>query len=445
MDKARIFISHSCKDVEIADAVPFEDEQDPRLRRLKYVKILRDEVVRLLSEKHEVLLDRKLLDPGDNWPIKLLRWLGDCDGAVLLLSEDAILSKWVLQEATILTWRRRLRQDFKLIPVMLGGLEFDALEAAGFGPLQVNEIQAAKVAGQTQLTRAEALALAAVVADGFSQFATTEEQNDMQLWLEHVAAILSKIQDEKILRRACKPLHISPEDWAHFPDRALTVAHYMLGADLKQNREALEAIKFGLVAHSREAFTALANMLMPMWVDPAAAAALADPPSKTHWLAYAINADNSALVADYAQRAWCSPTWWGSRFIDFNERAGEGQAKETAAALRESLALQFDQDPFSQDPVDQEVLRIVLEEHPFFVALGDELATSPAVFRELLRVLSEDELLHVVTFIQLAGEGFKRALPPEESMLFRIKPELNQNQVTQARANKILLEKLFKT
>ena len=445
MAKARIFISHSCKDAEIADQVPFEAEQNPRLRRLKYVRILRDELVRLLSEEHEVLLDRTLLDPGDNWPIKLLRWLGDCDGAVLLLSEDAIKSKWVLQEATVLTWRRRLREDFRLIPAMLGGLQFKALEAEGFGPLQVNEIQAAKVEGEAQLTRAQALALAAEIAKGFGQLAAANEQNDMQLWLEHVAAILSGIKDEKILGRACKPLHISADDWAHFPDRAFTVAHYMLRADLQQNREALEAIKIGLVAHSREAFVALANMLMPMWVDPTAAAALAEPPKKMRWQAYAINTDKSSLVGDYAQRAWCSPSWWGSRFFGFNEHIGEGQAQEVVAALHESLALLFDQDPFSQDPVDKEVLRIVLEAHPFFVALGDELAASQSALRELLHALSEDDLLRAVTFIQLAGENFARALPQEESVLFRIRPQLDDDQVAQARANKILLEKLSTT
>ena len=445
MAKTRIFISHSCKDAEIADGVPFEAEQDPRLRRLKYVRILRDELVRLMSDTHEVLLDRALLDPGDSWPIKLLRWLGDCDGAVLLLSEDAIKSKWVLQEATVLTWRRRLREDFKLIPALLGGLQFDALEAEGFGPLQVNEIQAAKIEGETEMTRAEALALAAMIAKGFSQLAAANEQNDMQLWLEHVAAILSGIEDEKILGRACKPLHISADDWAHYPDRALTVAHYMLRADLRQNREALEAIKGGIIAHSREAFVSLANMLMPLWVDPSAAAALAEPPQKEHWQTYAINTDNSALAADYAQRAWCSPAWWGSRFIEFNEHIGEGQAAEAAAALRESLALLFDQDPLSQDPVDKEVLRIVLEAHPFFVALGDDLAASQTALRELLHALAQDDLLRAVTFIQLAGDNFARALPQDDSVMFRIRPQLNDQQVTQARANKILLAKLSTT
>ena len=106
--------------------------------------------------------------------------------------------------------------------------------------------------------------------------------------------------------RACKPPHISADDWAHFPDRAFTVAHYMLRADLQQNREALEAIKIGLVAHSREAFVALANMLMPMWSIPPQPQRWRSR-RKMRWQAYAINTDKSSLVGDYAQRAWCSP------------------------------------------------------------------------------------------------------------------------------------------
>ena len=126
MAKARILSVTAARDAEIADQVPFEAEQNPRLRWLKYVRILRDELVRLLSEEHEVLLIARC-------SIRATTGRSSCCAgwglrrAVLLLSEDAIKSKWVLQEATVLTWRRRLREDFRLIPAMLGGLQFKAL------------------------------------------------------------------------------------------------------------------------------------------------------------------------------------------------------------------------------------------------------------------------------------------------------------------------------
>ncbi|MCP4340060.1 MAG: TIR domain-containing protein [Desulfobulbaceae bacterium] len=438
MTKARIFISHSCKDVEISDSVPFEDEQDLRLRRLKYAKIVREEVDRLLGEHCDVLLDKKLLDPGDSWPIKLLRWLGDCDGAVLLLSEDAIESNWVLQEATVLTWRRRLRSDFKLIPVMLGGLEFDALDAKGFGPLQVNEIQAASVEGAAQLTRAEALTLAKKIADSFSQLSATEESNDMQVWLQNVAAILRKVDDDQILAHTCKPLGISEDDWAHFTDREMTVAHYLLRANLEQILTALEKIKIALVASSKEAFTMLTDILLPMWVDPAAAAALADRPEKGSWHAYAINSSNSNIAMDYAQRAWCCPPWWDSRFIEFNEHFGEGQEEEAIAALRQTLATHFDED--LEYP---EVLEGLVKRYPFFIAMGDELADNQKFFKDILQALSTDDLLSFTTCIQLAGPEFSLA-PEDEPMLIRMKPKIEKEQETQALINKKLIHKFIK-
>lgn len=107
---AKIFISHSCKDFEQP-----ADNQDPeklaRWRRLEFARVVRDKIVAGLrgappnGPGYKVLLDRDRLEPGDNWQAKLHGWLGTCDGAVLLLSEDSICSDWVRKEATILTWR----------------------------------------------------------------------------------------------------------------------------------------------------------------------------------------------------------------------------------------------------------------------------------------------------------------------------------------------------
>src|SRR6478735_1658989 len=54
-------------------------------------------------------LDASMIRPGDVWRPMLHRELARCSGAVLVLGPEALERPWVLQEATILAWRRALR------------------------------------------------------------------------------------------------------------------------------------------------------------------------------------------------------------------------------------------------------------------------------------------------------------------------------------------------
>lgn len=413
MTRTRIFISHSCKDVEIADDVPFEDEADPRKQRLKYARHIRDEVERLLGDDFEVLLDRKLLDPGDRWPIKLLRWLGDCDGAVLLLSEDAIESKWVLQEATVLTWRRHLRPDFRLIPVRLGALTDEALAAAGFGPLQISDIQAARVEGTVGFSRAEADELAARIAGRFKDLSHQGEDDEMRQWIAEVTRILEPLGDE-ILSLTREPLGIAEDDWAHFEDRGRTVAHYLLRAELPRTSKALERIVTVLAARNAEAFTRLADKLLPMWVDPAAAAALAVLPNG-EWHAYALNTDDPEVADDYLRRAWCCPPWLANRRLEFDEALGEGQAAEALASLKAGIATRL-----RVPPRRMHLLAERVRDRPFFVIFGE----AAALEQGLCEGLAADVALASATCLQLAGRHFER-VPAGLPAMVRLLPALD--------------------
>ena len=413
MTRTRIFISHSCKDVEIADDVPFEAEADPRKKRLKYARYIRDEVERLLGDDFEVLLDRKLLDPGDRWPIKLLRWLGDCDGAVLLLSEDAIKSKWVLQEATVLTWRRHLRAGFRLIPVRLGGLADEALKEAGFGPLQISDIQAAKVEGTVDFSRAEADALAARIAARFEDMVLADEDDEMRQWIAEVTRILEPLGDD-ILARTREPLGIADDDWAHFDDRARTVAHYLLRAGLQRTSKALERIVTVLSAHNADAFARLADKLLPMWVDPAAAASLAVLPGGD-WHAYALNTDDPEVADDYLRRAWCCPPWLANRRLEFDEPLGEGQAAEALASLKAGIATRL-----RVPPRRMHLLAERVRDRPFFVIFGE----AAALEQGLCEGLAADVALASATCLQLAGRHFER-VPAGLPAMVRLLPALD--------------------
>lgn len=121
MSKFRVFISHSAKDA-IADDV---------LNKL----------YENLSQNFEVLLDRERLEPGVEWRLELFSWLERCHGAVILLSEDALESSWVLQESTILNWRRHYEKDFTLIPVLLPSVNQGRLETGWFSAIDLTRIQ----------------------------------------------------------------------------------------------------------------------------------------------------------------------------------------------------------------------------------------------------------------------------------------------------------------
>jgi TIR domain-containing protein len=121
----RIFVSHSSKDNDLTKAV-----------------------CALLKapgpggeEAYQVLVDTDSLEGGDPWPIQLHEMMADCHAAVVLLTDHALASAWVLKEATILTWRKSLEPEFKLFIAQLRDFTDDELRSARYEPLQHRQIQ----------------------------------------------------------------------------------------------------------------------------------------------------------------------------------------------------------------------------------------------------------------------------------------------------------------
>src|ERR1700694_2670824 len=102
MAKTRVFVSHSSKGADAA-------------------KRLDDVHSGLQGRGYDVLMDICDIRSGEEWRQKIHRMLAQCHAAVILFNQDAIDSRWVLKEATILAWRHALeRPAFKLLPVRLG-------------------------------------------------------------------------------------------------------------------------------------------------------------------------------------------------------------------------------------------------------------------------------------------------------------------------------------
>jgi hypothetical protein len=123
--KPIIFLSHSSNnDPEVAALV------DALLAALE-------------GDGFEVRLDRQRLTGGEDWRDELHRWLAYCHGGIVVLSKKALVSDWVLKEASILSWRRGLAaragaaagDSFTLLPIRCAGVDSKAIAASPFKSL----------------------------------------------------------------------------------------------------------------------------------------------------------------------------------------------------------------------------------------------------------------------------------------------------------------------
>jgi hypothetical protein len=89
--KPQIFISYSSKDQDIADEL---------FRQFK-------------QSGHPVWLNTDSIPKGDHWYDEMVKGLGETDLLILVISEDAIASKWVTEE-----WKTFLKMGKRIIPLL---------------------------------------------------------------------------------------------------------------------------------------------------------------------------------------------------------------------------------------------------------------------------------------------------------------------------------------
>jgi hypothetical protein len=127
MPASYIFISHSSRDEKLTKDLCIA---------LKTPERTYEPVV-----DFEVLVDYKSLVSGVHWPRQLHQWMAKCHAAVLLLTQNAVCSSWVLKEATILAWRLSLDSQFHLFTIRFPDVTDEILTRARFDPLNLGEVQ----------------------------------------------------------------------------------------------------------------------------------------------------------------------------------------------------------------------------------------------------------------------------------------------------------------
>ncbi|HSF39090.1 MAG TPA: toll/interleukin-1 receptor domain-containing protein [Thermoanaerobaculia bacterium] len=234
--KARIFISHSAKGDEA----------------LAVRKALKD----ALSGTYEVLLDVETLQPGDAWRRGMNSWLGTCDAAVILLSEDALKSSYVAYEASILAYRKEVfTPSLLLLPVLLSDVSPEALEKSHLSPARLTEWQA--VRGTPEEIVKEVLERLKEVR--FHELTPVEKQ------AKKVADQLRGVPDE-VLREAANELSF------HLPlagtDPRLRLATQLLSVSMPDALRAVQVLRPDLpAAQQAEKMKRLIDRIASSWVD----------------------------------------------------------------------------------------------------------------------------------------------------------------------------------
>jgi len=306
-----IFLSHSCKDRDSSPPAELSAaERRRRLDRLDFARRLRralDERLRA-SGRYNVWLDRRALRAGQDWRDGIHQALRGCAGAVVLLSPEALESRWVLKETTILAWRAFLGEPVLVIPVLLGIAEAD-LVAHGFEPSGVTAIQAEVVPDERGASVDE---VAERIVARFDETVSTPVagrshtwKSTVDEWLDETARLLHE-DDERYLRKMFAVLGLDPddEDAERFDeDRFRTVAGELLVAVPDTILDVLHTIS-GVRTPEKKAM--LRNAVEALWVDARAAnrlphvAGRADPPRVV-----AIDADEPVTGRHYVERAYC--------------------------------------------------------------------------------------------------------------------------------------------
>jgi len=258
--RSRVFISHSSKNETYASAI--RDAVETKLKELGY----------------DVLLDRSRLDPGDRWRAKLHRWLGACDGAVLLFGPAALQSDWVRKEATILTWRREFETQIRIVPALFGGVAKSALDEYGLGPLELKEDQIAEVDEGAGSEKERARLLAERIARGFDGLTPLVAETPMSRWVEDIADL---IRDNSFLENAAVAL-FERDDFAPGNDpvesermgdavvSAERVAYQLLHSEPEAIERAFDELLRGQIRDPKR----LAKLITPSWVPAESAKAI---------------------------------------------------------------------------------------------------------------------------------------------------------------------------
>ena len=290
--RSSVFISHSCNQ-DPADL----SAGDPRRVRLERARAVRSAVTEKLGSGFELWLDKDRLKRRRPVAAGDLPRFVQVLAAVILLDDDAFASPWVRQEATIFNFRRRLSPSFVLIPVLLDEGSSSRFDEGDWKPLALRDWMALEESPDQ---------VADEVASRLSDLAEVGSDPDLDYWVSTLAGLLRPIAAHypSLLDAACAELDITPEDWT--ADNASAIRPFtqaLLSAPPKAVATAAN-LRLKPAIPDRESRQAMRRLLIPIWVNLAAAGSMAavlrTSPTGRRAL---LNTGDENVAAEYVDRA----------------------------------------------------------------------------------------------------------------------------------------------
>jgi hypothetical protein len=236
----------------------------------------------VLGERQiRVLVDLETLESGQPWPNQLHRMMAECHAAVMLLTANAVRSRWVLKEATILAWRLSLDPTFRLFVAQWPDVTDADLHRHGFGPLMLDQIHRVPATDAQGIAEEVTRLLAGPVPP--------------ETPLDKLVAELSILLDgvpEGRLRQVADTLHLQDPPWDAASDPKAqylrAIAHRIVSEELGRYLGVDHLVSHLVRGADRQRIADILDFLIPFWVPAEAAGRLAIV-CGTHRRAAAIN------------------------------------------------------------------------------------------------------------------------------------------------------------
>ena len=284
MPRPKVFISHSSKTPE---TTAFLDQVYVALKQHGS------------GQSFDVFLDREEIYTGEEWHKKILNNLCTCDAVVLLLSEAALASPWVRQEAAFSAIRRFGDPSLKLVVVIIDDtVSVQKIEQCEFlgGVARLHDVQFTTKAPNDIIEE-----LANVTNRSYSLLDNSLE--DMCSALEAIrpdilAQAIRNLDDNRIatLPWNTAPAHILALSVVDEPSKALRNFHDLLLPAMRR-----------IIHNRRDSAIVLLESVKPLWVEPKASKNLfLAQQNKENKAPLTINGFNQQnfTAESYADRAW---------------------------------------------------------------------------------------------------------------------------------------------
>jgi TIR domain len=225
----------------------------------------------------EPFYDRERLQPGYDWAQALHVWLEGCSAAVVFLSDRSVTRPWVRKESTILAWRRACQgpQAFQLQVVHWGAVADATLVREGYGPLGLAAWQTRRCSRADQLQPV----VDQLAAHAGRLMGEVAAASPLDTLTRHLASRLAAVPQVADLPPLAQDISGSLPAWQPHEAAGLACARTVASMVVQNHYGQLQGLR-GLMARLHQINLAepsrrdVFQVLAPLWVDPASAAAL---------------------------------------------------------------------------------------------------------------------------------------------------------------------------